>query len=171
LVNNLNVPSVVNIERSITIFTKIFNKGMKTFSLIAQLDHYSPQSNVNIPIKNKQRMELWSNGSEYWPSLFYKKIFGQTVPNRGHFQLAPKPAIKAFLQGQLLAYLFESGIGLTFVRASAKKGHLVSDFTHLDNLETKADFESYGGKAYFKINKDKKCLELVSVVAPNVRHY
>ena len=167
LVKDLNIPSAVNLERNVTMFKKLVKMATKGFALIAKLDHYVPQSNVNIPIKNKQRMEIWSNGSNYWPAMFHKKIFGLTIPNRGKFEVAPKLAIEAFLAGQLLAYLSESGVGSTFVRASAKKGFLVSDFTHLENLETKADFESYGGKAYFKINNEAKRLDLIYVIAPN----
>ncbi len=41
------------------------------------------------------------------------------------------------------------------------------DFRFLESYETKADYEPYGGIAYFKINNDKQCLQLVSVVAPH----
>jgi hypothetical protein len=167
LVQDLNIPSVVNIEKNVTIFKKLITKAKKGFSAIAILDHYLPQSNVNIPLKNKQRMELWSDGSEYWPAFFHKNLFGYTIPNRGHYEKAPKSIIEAFKNGQLLASLCEFGIGSTFIRASKVKSRLVADFSHLDQLETRSDFESYGGIANFKINQKDKKLELISVVAPN----
>ncbi|MFT6777952.1 MAG: hypothetical protein ACJAV1_001878 [Paraglaciecola sp.] len=47
------------------------------------------------------------------------------------------------------------------------EGMLTTDFRFLENYETKPDYESYGGQAYFKVNSTMQRLELISVVAPH----
>src|SRR4249920_3555588 len=112
-------------------------------------------------------MELWSDGSNWWPAIFSAELFGNTVPGR-ELEPAPLPAIEAFKEGQLLAYLTESGIGSTFLKADPSRGPgmLISDFRHLEVLETKPDYARYGGAAVFRVDADEKRLVLHSLLAP-----
>ncbi len=165
LMKNLSIPADEDIEHNVTIFKKLINKATKGFKAIALLDHVIPQSNVNTPLADKQRMEIWSDGREYWPKFFSKKIFGYSLPDRGHFETTPEPVVDAFKRGQLLANLVESGVGSPFLTERAGGG-LKVDFSHLEHFETKADFEAYGGQAHFVINQEQKKLELTALVAP-----
>lgn len=170
LLQSLSIPAAVKLEKNVTIFKKLVNKIVGIFKVIALLDHFFPQAKISVPIETKPRLPIWSDGEEYWPNLFTKKIFGLTIPGYGgHMEKTPEPVIDAYKAGQLMAYLTEFGVAATFAKACPEKGpgYLVSDFSFLENYETKPDYESYGGKAYFKINNDKECLELISVVAPH----
>ncbi|MCX7553692.1 hypothetical protein OS175_07360 [Marinicella sp. S1101] len=166
LMKDLSIPADEDIERNVTIFKKLLNKATKGFKAIAMLDHVIPQSNVNTPLADKQRMAIWSDGRDFWPKFFSRKLFGYTLPDRGHFETTPEPVIKAFKEGQLLAYLVESGVGSPFLTAR-EGGGLEVDFSYLEHFETKADFEAYGGGAHFAINNDLKKLQLTAVVAPS----
>ena len=170
LLRGLAIPAATRLEKNVTVFKALVEKIQKTFKLIALLDHFFPQAKVETPLDDKPRMAIWSSGQEYWPKLFTKKIFGLTIPGYGgHLEKTPTPVIEAYKAGQLLAYLTEFGVAAPFAKACPEKGtgHLMLDFTFLEKYETKADYESYGGKAYLKINTDKECLELISVVAPH----
>ncbi|EDM68442.1 hypothetical protein PE36_03421 [Moritella sp. PE36] len=169
LLQRLSIPAVVNIEESVTLFKKLIKTARTAFSVMAILDHYLPQANVKIPLTNKKRMAIWSDGSEYWPGLFTKKIFGLHLPDGGKMDTAPEPVIAAFKEGQLLGYLAESGVASPFLKPAPEMGEgiLTIDFSFLENYETKSDYESYGGAAYFKVNSTKQRLELISVVAPH----
>ncbi|MGB1241530.1 MAG: hypothetical protein ACPG49_03350 [Chitinophagales bacterium] len=163
----LNIPAVERIEGNVTAFGTLVKKAEKAFKIIALLDHFFPQANVNIPLKDKPRMKIWSDGSDIYPKIYTKKLFGQSLPVN-HFKITPPPVIDAYKEGQLLAYLAEFGIANPLLRkAPNREGYLVLDFRFLEKYDTKADYESYGGLAYFKVNSKKKRLELVSVVAPH----
>jgi len=170
LLQRLSIPAAENIEGNVTIFKKLVKTARTAFSVMAILDHYLPQANVKIPLASKKRMAIWSDGSEYWPSLFQKKIFGLHLPDGGLMDKTPEPAIAAFKEGQLLAYLAESGVASPFLKPAPEMGEgmLMIDFRFLENYETKPDYESYGGAAYFKVNSVKQRLELISVVAPHM---
>ncbi|MFT6777951.1 MAG: hypothetical protein ACJAV1_001877 [Paraglaciecola sp.] len=114
LLQRLSIPAVVNIEKTVTLFKKLVKTARTAFSVMAILDYYLPQSNVKVRLANKKRMAIWSNGFEYWPALFTKKIFGLRLPDGGKMDTAPEPAIAAFKEGQLLAYLAESGVASPF---------------------------------------------------------
>lgn len=169
LLQRLSIPAVVNIEETVTLFKKLVKTARGAFSVMALLDHYLPQANVKIPLTNKKRMEVWSDGQEYWPGLFTKKIFGLHLPDGGTMDKTPAPAIAAFKDGQLLAFLAESGVASPFLKPAPEMGQgmLTIDFRFLESYETKPDYESYGGAAYFKVNSVKQRLELISVVAPH----
>lgn len=164
----LSIPAAEKLEGSVTAFSQLLAKVKKAFSVIALMDHFFPQANLNIPLKDKPRMNIWSNGADIYPQIFLKKIFGYTIPGRS-LEATPEPAIKAFKKGQLLAYLAESGVANTFVRPLPERGEgaLVMDFRFLEKYETKADYEPYGGMAYLRVNSDSEQLELVAVVAPH----
>ncbi len=170
LMQNLGIPAVEisNIEASVTVFKKLFDEAKSAFKLIAGLDHTIPQSKITTPLKDKPRMAIWSDGSQYWPTLFHKNILGNTLPDNGELDKTPQVALDAFREGQLLAYLTESGVANTFAQPAEGRGEgaLVSDFRFLEKYETKPEYEPYGGVAYFQINKQTKKLELVSVIAP-----
>lgn len=118
-------------------------------------------------MKDKPRMNIWSDGSDVYPKIYTKTIFGSSLPIP-KFKVTPPPAIDAYKEGQLLAYLGEFGVANPFLKRSpGREGILEMDFRFLEKYETKPDYESYGGKAYFKVNSEKKRLELLSVVAPN----
>lgn len=164
----LNIPSVENIEGNVNIFHQLVTRARKIFSVIAIFDHFLPQSNIKTPIDQKPRMEVWSDGTNYWPSLFTKTIFGYSIPGK-KLAKAPETAVKTYKEGQLLAYLAESGVASPLLQEapSSHPGMLMINFRHLEKYETKSDYQSYGGIAYFKINKTVRKLELVSVVAPH----
>lgn len=164
----LSIPSVEVLEANVTAFKKLMTNVKKLFGLIAMLDHFFPQANVDIPLKNKPRMNVWSDGTDIYPAIFLKKIFGQTVPGPG-LEETPEAAIKAFKEGQLLAYLVESGAANTFAKPAPQRGDgaVIVDFRFLERYETKSDYESYGGVAYFRIDSERKILKLESVVAPH----
>lgn len=172
LFQKLDIPAVevANLPRTITIFAKVLKQVVRTFKLIEGLDHSVPQANSKVPIKNKQRMMPGSSGSEYWPKLFSKTLFGLSLPETGKFlQKTPNPLLAAFHEGQVLAYLAESGVANPLLQpaAAGKKGALMLDFRFLEKYTTKENYESYGGIAYFQINEKKQKLELTTVVAPH----
>lgn len=163
----LAIPSVTKIEGNVTAFGDLVKKAKNGFKIIALLDHFLPQANVNIPLKDKVRMNLWSDGSDIYPKIYTKTLFGFSLPVP-KFKVTPPPAVDAYKKGQLFAYLAEFGVANPFLKKAADKpGHLVIDFRFLERYHTKADYESYGGKAYFKVNSESKRLELTSVIAPN----
>ncbi len=168
LVQSLSIPEAMRLPMTVTDFRSLVKLVKQIFRLIQRLDHLFPQADIQVPIEHKPRLEIWSDGSEYWPSLFRRKLFGRTIPDSGAMEPTPRPIIEAFQAGQLLAYLTESGIASTLVRrVEDPEATLVLDFTRFENYETKRDYESYGGRAYFWINSEKKRLELLSVVAPH----
>lgn len=170
LVQSLSVPEAMRLPETIKVFARLVKLVKFIFKLIAPLDHFFPQADVLVPIGNKPRMKVWSDGDDYWPTLFRRNLLGRTVPGEGEMERTPEPAIEAYKAGQLLAYLTESGIGSTLVRLAEEAdapAPLVLDFTFLEKYETKEDYDSYGGKAYLRIDEDAERLELVAVVAPH----
>ena len=169
LMKNLSIPAVATqqLERNVKVFKKLLKQAKSAFSLISWLDHNLPQANINEPIKNKPRLSIWSDGRDYWPNLFRRTLFGAKMPNQGDLQPAPSLAITRFEQGQLLAYLAESGVGNPFLQRSTEHtGLLVMDLRFLEKYRTKSDYETYGGAAFFQINAEQEQLELVFVIAP-----
>jgi hypothetical protein len=164
----LSIPAVERIEGNVTAFGDQVVKVKKAFKVIALMDHFFPQANVNTPLKDKPRMNRWSNGFDVYPQLFLKTIFGYSLPIP-ELKKTPQPALDAYKDGQLLAYLGEFGIANPFLKPAADHGDgvLVMDFRFLEKYETKADYESYGGMAYFRVNSATEKLELISVVAPH----
>ena len=164
----LNIPAVERLEGNVTAFGDQVKKVKKVFKIIALMDHFFPQANVKIPLKEKPRMNIWSNGFDIYPQIFLWKIFGYTLPIP-EIKPTPKPALEAYKEGQLLAYLGEYGIANPFLKPAPdkEKGTLVMDFRFLEKYETKPDYESYGGQAFFRVNSEEKKLELISVVAPH----
>ncbi|MFO0693936.1 MAG: hypothetical protein U0230_10305 [Polyangiales bacterium] len=167
---SLSIPALLDdeLEANATIFTKLLAQAKSAFSLIAFLDHNAPQANVDTPLEAKLRMQVYEDGSPYWPSLFGKELFGATLPEGGRLEAVPETALRAFESGQLLAYLTEFGIGSSFAKPAPERGEgaLVSDFRFLEKYETKADYEPYGGAAYFRVDPRSERLLLESVVAP-----
>ena len=167
LPETLAIPSVARLEKNVTAFGNMVKKAKGAFKIIALLDHFSPQANVNVPLRDKPRMKIWSDGSDIYPEIYTKKIFGFSLPVP-EFKITPPPVIDAFKEGQLLAYLAQYGVANPLLKkASDKPGYLIIDFRDLEKYETKADYESYGGAAYFKVNSENKRLELTSVIAPH----
>ena len=170
LMQSLSIPAVADkdIEANVTVFKVLMKQAAGAFKLIGFLDHNLPQSKLTTPLNEKPRLPIWSDGNEFWPNLFKKTIFGATLPNGGKLHKAPRVALSAFKEGQLLAYLTSSGIANTFAKPAKgrAKGTLIIDFRFLEKYETKADYESYGGVAYFKVNAETKSLDLISVIAP-----
>jgi len=166
----LSIPAVGDdeLERNVTVFADLLEQAKSAFKLIALLDHSAPQANVATRLADKARLAIWDDGSRFWPKLFEKTIFGAALPDGGRLESTPKPAIDAFDEGQLLAYLTEFGVGSSFARPALGRGvgALVSDFRFLERYETKPDYESYGGLAYFRVDQVGKRLVLESVVAP-----
>ncbi len=163
----LSIPAVEKLERNVIVLKQVLAKAKKAFSLIAMLDQIIPQADSNVPPGLKPRMEIWSDGSQYWPWIFTKKIFGLTIPGRT-LEKTPEPAIAAYMAGQLYAYLTEYGVAATFAKPINGRGEgaLVADFRYMEKYATKSGYESYGGMAYLRVNSDKKQIELESVVAP-----
>jgi hypothetical protein len=100
----LIIPAVERIEGNVTAFGTLVQKAKSAFKLIAMLDHVFPQADSTVPLKLKPRMNIWSDGSDICPTLFTKTIFGTSLPIP-HFKITPPPAIDAYKEGQLLAYL------------------------------------------------------------------
>ncbi len=162
----LTIPAVERIEGNVTAFGTLVKKAKKAFKVIALLDHVFPQADSTMPLKSKPRMNIWSDGSDIYPTIFTKTLFGFSLPIK-HFKITPPPAIDAFKEGQLLAYLGAFGIANPFLKkAPDRKGYLIMDFRFLEKYETKPDYEPYGGIAYFKVNSEKKRLELTSIITP-----
>lgn len=166
LMKDLAIPSVTKVEDTASTFSDLYKKVVKTFNVIALLDHFFPQADVKIPLASKPRMNIWDDGSEIYPQLYTMKLFGLELPIR-HLEETPKAAIKASESGRLLAYLAQSGVANPFLHRCTEEGHegqLVIDFRHLEALETKKDYMPYGGVAYFRLGKTD--LELVGVKGP-----
>ncbi|NQZ58679.1 MAG: hypothetical protein HRT88_14590, partial [Lentisphaeraceae bacterium] len=178
--NSLSIPAVAlkDIERSATIGLKaLFMEALKGFKLIAHLDKIIPQADVKASNTQKERMQICSDGSQYWPKIYSNKLFravgklfGKTVTHGGVLDKLTAAALSAINDGQLIAYLAESGIASTLAKPFSGEGRgqgvLVVDMRFLEKYATKEDYESYGGVAYLRINSKLKKLELTSVIAP-----
>lgn len=163
----LNIPAVEKIEGTVTAFGDAVKGAESFFKTIALIENYFPQANIDIPLKDKPRMKPWSNGADIYPNMFLRTFKGDSLPNP-ELKPTPEPAIATFKEGQLLAYLAEYGIASPLLRDAGRgDGTLVIDFQFLEKYDTKADYESYGGRAFFKVNSQKKKLELISVIAPH----
>lgn len=178
---NLTHPvSVSCLDEALTL--KVHAFGMITrlvkfaFGAASVVNRVFPIANVDVPLRLKPRMEPWSDGSDHWPKQFLKRIYLPTlgwfsiesgVQGPG-FQPTPSTAIEAYHRGQLLAFLVEYGIAGTFVQPVVRDGKQAFelDLSFFEKYETKADYESYGGKAYFEIDDDNRCLKLTHVQAP-----
>ena len=168
LPERLSIPAMEKLEGNVTIFKALTNQVKAAFSMIALLDHFFPQARHDVPLKDKPRMPVWSSGQEYWPTLFTKTIFGRGIPGKT-LQPTPEPAIQAYLEGQLLGYLCESGVGSPLLKPcdGPSGATCMVNFRFLEKYATKPDYEPYGGIAYFRVNSQQQRLELISVVAPH----
>lgn len=178
---NLTHPvSVPCLDEALTL--KVHAFGMITglvklaFGAASVVNRVFPIANIDVPLRLKPRMEPWSDGSNYWPKQFLKRIYLPTlgwfsiesgVQGPG-FQPTPPTAIDAYSRGQLLAFLVEYGIAGAFIEPVVRDGKqaFVMDLTFFEKYETKADYEPYGGKAYFEIDDDNRCLTLTHVQPP-----
>lgn len=146
------------------------------FAVASIVMRWFPFANIKTPISLKPRMEVWSDGSHYWPGWLERKIW---LPGLGRFEIqsgvqgpgfqpTPELAVDAYKEGQLIAYLVEYGIAGSFIKPvkQRKKTLFELDFTFFEKYETKPDYESYGGKAFLQINDERKCFEVVSVCGP-----
>jgi hypothetical protein len=162
----LKVHAFVFITRMVTFF----------FGVASVFNRCFPFANTNVSLALKPRMEPWSDGSHYWPWWLLKRVW---LPGLGWFEIesgvrgpgfqaTPEMAVDAYQQGQLLAYLVEYGIAGSFIEPEKRgsKTMFKLDFTFLEQYETKPDYESYGGVAYFEIDDRRKNLVLVSVRPP-----
>ena len=153
--------------------TRLVQFAFKAASIVNQ---YFPFADISVPIRQKPRMEPWSDGSQYWPKWLIKRVY---VPRLGWFsiesgvrgpgiQSTPDKAVEAYGDGQLLAYLVEYGIAGAFIKPVDDNGQtrFILDLRFLEVYETKPDYESYGGAAYFEIDDVNHCLRLTEVQAP-----
>jgi hypothetical protein len=161
----LSIPSVEKLEPDVLAYQAIVQKAKQTFAFIALGDHNFPQANSQLALADKPRLEIWSSGSNYWPGIYRKKLFGMELPQREP-EVAPPAAIAAYKAGQELAYLCESGVGTTMLARGRSEGELMLDLRFLEIYETKPDYEPYGGQAFFAIDSKAKCLVLRSVIGP-----
>lgn len=147
------------------------------FGAASFINKVFPIANLDVPLSQKPRMEPWSDGSHYWPKQFLKRIY---LPRLGWFSIesgvrgpgfqpTPNTAIDAYHRGQLLAYLVEYGIAGTFVEPVTRNGKaaLMMELRFFEKYETKPDYESYGGAAFFEIDDASRCLKLTHVRAPH----
>ena len=178
---NLSYPvQVPCLDEALTLKVHAFGfltRMVKFFFAIASIVmRWFPFAKIDTPISQKPRMEVWSDGSHYWPGWLERKIW---LPGLGRFEIqsgvrgpgfqpTPELAVDAYKEGQLLAYLVEYGIAGSFIEAEkrGKKTVFKLDFSFLEKYETKPDYESYGGKAYLEINDDRQCFEVISVCGP-----
>ncbi|MEZ6091840.1 MAG: hypothetical protein R3C05_28315 [Pirellulaceae bacterium] len=146
------------------------------FGAASLVNKVFPIANIDVPLSQKPRMDPWSDGSQYWPRQFLKRIY---IPRLGWFSIesgvrgpgfqpTPQASIDAYQRGQLLAFLVEFGIAGTFVEPVIRsdKAALMMDLTFLEKYETKSDYEAYGGAAFFEIDDENRCLKLTHVRAP-----
>jgi hypothetical protein len=145
------------------------------FGFITTLGQFFPESEVDVPLDRKVRMNRWSDGTEYWPRKYFS--LASQFPERGLNMLeTPRPMVESYKDGQILAYLCQYGVGNAFLKkaretdtypffelvglnegnpsVSPVEGEgLVVDFTHLETYKTKPDYEAYGGVVFFKFKQ------------------
>ncbi len=178
---NLSYPiSVPCLDEALTL--KVHAYGYLTrlveyvFAIGSEANRLFPFANIHVPLRDKPRMEPWSDGSHYWPRWLLRRIY---IPSFGWFQIesgvrgpgiqsTPDSAVEAYQQGQLLAYLVEYGIAGPFIEAiepTSPSGttRFKMDFRFLEAYETKPDYERYGGVAYIEIDDSYQQLALCSV--------
>ena len=147
------------------------------FGMASVVNRVFPFADIKVPIRQKPRMEPWSDGSDYWPGWLLRKIY---IPRLGWFsiesgvrgpgfQATPRRAVDAYRRGQLLAFLVEYGVAGPFVEPVQQDGRtrFQLDFRFLEKYETKPDYESYGGTAWFEVDDRDRCLRLIEVRAPH----
>lgn len=153
------------------------------FAMGSLFNRVFPFANIALPIRQKPRMLPWSDGKEYWPWWLLQEV---TLPNIGRFknlgtfkiesgvkgpglQRTPDQAVDAYKRGQLLAYMVEYGVAGSFLRAEKQDDRirLCLNLSFLEKYETKRDYESYGGFAYFEFDDSSKSIRLTSVRAPH----
>jgi hypothetical protein len=161
----LSIPAAERVEKNAKVFKAIFTTVKRAFKAIAFLDHNFPQVDTCIPLAQKPRLTVYSDGQDAFPFIYRHKYFGFSIPGQ-NLESTPEPAIEAYKKGQLLAYLAESGVANTLLKPGTTIGTLVMDLRFLESYETKADYEPYGGKAYFRINEVNQQLELISLIPP-----
>lgn len=172
--------SVPCLDEALTLKVRAFGfiTGLVKFAFGAAsfVNRFFPFANIQVPLAQKQRMAPWSDGSEYWPKWLLKRIY---IPRLGWFSIesgvkgpgfqpTPQSALDAYQAGQLLAFLVECGIAGPFIEHVTRHGNTAFklDFRFLEKYETKADYERYGGVAYFEIDEQNQCMKLTHVCAP-----
>ena len=131
-------------------------------------------------------MGVQDDGQDKYPSGLFHLGLLEGFPEIGKsLQRCPQPAIDAYREGQLLAWLCQYGIGNSFLKKSVETSTypffklvdpsedcagettgLVLDFRELEGYDYKEDYEPYGGVAFLTINSAAKKLELSWVVTP-----
>ena len=119
---NMAVPAITNGLPQTTLENAgaLIQKVTKLFGLIAKLDRFLPQANIETPLKYKVRLGVAEDGQKWYPSdVFSFPIF--QFPTMGKkLQYAPQPAVDSFKEGQYLAYLCQFGIGNTFLKRATE---------------------------------------------------
>jgi hypothetical protein len=89
------------------------------FKVITRLDYFIPQADVNKSIKNKPRLSITSDGQNSYPSGLFNIGLMKEFPELGkNLQRCPEPAIDAFRDGEILAWLCQYSIGNPFLKAA-----------------------------------------------------
>ena len=156
---------------TVEIFASIRKFLQLGFAIVAFLNNKFPQANVNYPLKYKERMKVWEDGSKYFPASFFGLNWKMPKKTR-KLQATPQPMLDAYEEGKLLAHMCQYGAGNSFLRRAVEQNEypffklvergsafnsqhgLVLDLSQLDQYETKTDYEPYGGIAFFFI-KDR----------------
>ena len=146
------------------------------FALVSIVNRFFPFADTRVPLSNKPRLNVWSDGTEYWPWWLLQRIY---LPRLGYFsieagvrgpgfQKTPALAVEHFQRGQLLAYLVEFGIGNAFLKRGRFQDQdvLELDLSFLESYPTKTDYEPYGGNAYYVIDEEQRRLKLIGIRVP-----
>jgi len=162
------------------------------FKIISRLDYFIPQADVDAPLETKPRMSITDDGQDKYPSGLFNLGLMKDFPEMGkNLQQCPQPAIDAFREGQLLAWLCQYGIGNAFLKkgvetseypffklvdpkddaSGCEQSGLVLDFRDLEAYQYKEDYEPYGGVAFFSVNCSctVKEMKLSWVVTPRTK--
>ena len=152
---------------------------MEGFDLITFLDSVFPQAVVDMPPKDKIRLEANEDGQALYPS----SIFGlmPTFPKEGRRLLkAPQVMVDRAKKGQLLEFLCQHSFGNSYLRLAKENAEhpfykeipadeksapdgLVLDLSRLEKYQTQPGRHRYGGVAFFKFkptDEDETCLKL-----------
>ena len=163
---------------TVEIFSTIRKFLTLAFNIITFVGNVFPQADVTCPLQYKERMKVWEDGSKYFPASFF--FLSQKMPHLAKtLHKTPQSVLDAFVEGRLLAHMCQYGIGNSFLRRAIEHDKypffklvdrhspfdashgLVLDLSYLDHYESKADYEPYGGIAFFRIRGRELCTEWV----------